>query len=120
MQRSKSLGPVQMRYQVFPSSLPFSGQSDCSYGLHVLWTSSLRNAPLTATPLLFDVDGDGYKDIVAPSVSGEVWAVHGENGHIVDNWPFYLEEKAFHASPVVVSLSVCVPLRRINHFIATY
>ena len=97
-----------MIFQVFPSPLPSSGQSDCSYGLHVLWTSSLRNAPLTATPLLFDVDGDGYKDIVAPSVSGEVWAVHGENGHIVDNWPFYLEERGFHASPVVVSVRVCV------------
>ena len=45
---------------------------------------------------------------MAPSVSGEVWAIHGENGHIVDNWPFYLEERGFHASPLVVSLSVHV------------
>lgn len=54
-------------------------------------------------PLFFDVDGDGYGDIVAPSFSGEVWSIHGENGHIVDNWPFYLEDRAFHASPIVVS-----------------
>ncbi len=67
-----------------------------------LWSSSLRNSPLTATPLLFDVDGDGYKDIVAPSFSGEVWAVHGESGHVVDNWPFYLDDRGFHASPLVV------------------
>ena len=69
-----------------------------------LWSSNLRNSPLTATPLLFDVDGDGYKDIVASSFSGEVWAVHGESGHIVDNWPFYVEDRAFHASPLVVSV----------------
>lgn len=92
---------------VSSSPLPSRGPSDCSYGLGILWTSSLRNAPITATPLLFDVDGDGYKDIVAPSVSGEVWAIHGENGHIVDNWPFYLEERGFHTSPLVVSLPVC-------------
>lgn len=92
---------------VSSSPLPGRGPSDCSYGLGILWTSSLRNAPITATPLLFDVDGDGYKDIVAPSVSGEVWAIHGENGHIVDNWPFYLEERGFHTSPLVVSLPVC-------------
>ena len=71
-----------------------------------LWSSNLRNSPLTATPLLFDVDGDGYKDIVASSFSGEVWAVHGESGHIVDNWPFFVEDRAFHASPLVVGLYV--------------
>lgn len=69
----------------------------------VRWVSSLRDSNLVAVPLLFDTDGDGYKDIVVPSFSGEVWAVHGENGHIVDNWPFYLEERAFFASPLVVS-----------------
>ena len=61
---------------------------------------------MTTTPLLFDVDGDGYKDIVASSFSGEVWAVHGESGHIVDNWPFFVEDRAFHASPLVVGLYV--------------
>ena len=67
-----------------------------------LWTASLRESPLSATLTFFDVDGDGYGDIVAPSFSGEVWSIHGESGHIVDNWPFYLEEKAFHSSPLVV------------------
>ena len=71
----------------------------------VRWVSSLRDSNLVAVPLLFDTDGDGYKDIIVPSFSGEVWAVHGENGHIVDNWPFYLEERAFYASPLVVSSS---------------
>jgi hypothetical protein len=56
-----------------------------------------------ATPLLVDVDGDGFRDIVAPSSSGEVWAVHGENGHVVDNWPFYVEGRSFFASPLSVS-----------------
>jgi len=64
--------------------------------------SKLRDAPLTSSPLLFDIDGDSYDDLVVPSFSGEVWGVHGENGHIVDNWPFYLEDRAFHASPLVV------------------
>ena len=74
----------------------------CDFGMRKLWSSNLRNSPLTAIPLLFDVDGDGYKDIVASSFSGEVWAVHGESGHIVDNWPFFVEDRAFHASPLVV------------------
>ena len=59
-----------------------------------------------ATPLLIDIDGDSYRDIVAPSYSGEVWAIHGENGHIVDNWPFYLENRAFFASPLAVSVGL--------------
>lgn len=73
----------------------------CSkFELNTLWTSSLRDSPLMATPLLIDVDGDSLHDIVAPSYSGEVYAIHGENGHIVDNWPFYLENRAFYASPL--------------------
>lgn len=68
-----------------------------------LWSSKLRNSPLTAPPLLFDVDGDSYDDVVVPSFSGEVWSIHGENGHVVDNWPFYLEDRSFHAGPLVVS-----------------
>lgn len=72
----------------------------------MLWSAKLRDSPLTAMPLLFDVDRDGYNDIVVPSFSGEVWAVHGESGHIVDNWPFYLEERAFHASPLLVCACV--------------
>ena len=43
---------------------------------------------------------------MASSFSGEVWAAHGESGHIVDNWPFFVEDRAFHASPLVVSVSV--------------
>lgn len=82
----------------------------CEYGLKVLWSAKLRDSPLTATPLLFDVDGDGYNDIVVPSFSGEVWSVHGENGHIVDNWPFYLDDRAFHASPLVVCVCLCMCL----------
>lgn len=66
----------------------------------------MKDTPLTATPLLFDVDGDGFDDILAASFSGEVWGVHGENGHIVDNWPFYLEDRAFHAGPLVVGKGV--------------
>lgn len=75
----------------------------CNFRIQKLWTSKLRDAPLTASPLLFDIDGDGFDDLLIPSFSGEVWGVHGENGHIVDSWPFYLEERAFHASPLVVS-----------------
>lgn len=59
------------------------------------------------TPLLIDIDGDSLRDVVAPSQSGEVWAIHGENGHIVDNWPFYVEGRSFFASP----LAVCSFLR---------
>lgn len=54
------------------------------------------------TPLLIDIDGDSLRDVVAPSQSGEVWAIHGENGHIVDNWPFYVEGRSFFASPLAV------------------
>lgn len=76
----------------------------CDFGIFKLWTSTLRENPITAPPLLFDVDGDGYNDVVVPSFSGEVWGVHGENGHIVDNWPFYLEDRSFHSGALVVSI----------------
>ena len=92
------------------SVLILPSSSSCQYKLNTLWTASLRDSPLAATPTFFDVDGDSYGDIVAPSFSGEVWAVHGESGHIVDNWPFYLEERAFHASPLVVSPLIIICL----------
>ncbi|XP_019857511.1 PREDICTED: protein DEFECTIVE IN EXINE FORMATION 1-like isoform X2 [Amphimedon queenslandica] len=66
----------------------------------ILWTSKLRESPLVGTPLLIDIDGDSLRDIIAPSHSGEVWAIHGENGHIVDNWPFYVEGRSFFANPL--------------------
>ena len=80
----------------------------CSFGVKKLWWSQLRENPITAPPLLFDVDGDGYDDVLIPSFTGEVWGVHGENGHIVDNWPFYLENRAFHAGALVVGVVVVV------------
>lgn len=73
------------------------------YSLQQLWSSSLRDAPIISTPLLLDIDADGYRDIMVTSTSGEVWALHGENGHVVDNWPFHLEDRAFFASPLSVS-----------------
>ena len=35
----------------------------CKYNLEELWSTSLRGSALTATPLLFDVDGDGWRDV---------------------------------------------------------
>lgn len=59
---------------------------------------------MVGTPLLIDIDGDSLRDIIAPSHSGEVWAIHGENGHIVDNWPFYVEGRSFFANPLPVRM----------------
>ena len=50
----------------------------CDYGLKQLWSSSLRNSPMTATPLLFDVDGDGYKVRDGDRVSDTAF---GTSGH---------------------------------------
>ena len=61
-----------------------------------------------SSPLLLDIDGDGYRDIMVSSSSGEVWALHGENGHVVDNWPFYLEDRSFFASPLPVSITLYI------------
>ena len=68
------------------------------------WESTLKSAPFTASPLLCDLDGDGYNDIVAANVAGEVWAIHGETGHVIDGWPFFLENKSFHSTPLLVSV----------------
>lgn len=67
------------------------------------WESTLKSAPFTASPLLCDLDGDGYNDIVAANVAGEVWAIHGETGHVIDGWPFFLENQSFHSTPLLVS-----------------
>lgn len=72
------------------------------------WESTLKSAPFTASPLLCDLDGDGYNDIVAANVAGEVWAIHGETGHVIDGWPFFLENKSFHSTPLLVSVCACV------------
>jgi len=75
------------------------------------WSSTLKSAPFTSGPLLYDLDGDSYNDIVAANVAGEVWAIHGETGHVIDGWPFFVENKSFHTTPLLVSecvlCSVC-------------
>ena len=82
----------------------FKFSSACpTYSVDWLWSSSLRQAPLASSPLLLDIDGDSYRDIVVATQSGEVWALHGENGHVADNWPFFLEDRSFLASPLTVS-----------------
>ena len=70
------------------------------------WSSTLKSAPFTSAPLLYDLDGDGYNDIVAANVAGEVWAIHGETGHVIDGWPFFVENKSFHTTPLLVSVYV--------------
>lgn len=82
----------------------FAG-SECDFDVLKLWKTNLRENPITAPPLLFDVDGDHYDDVLVPSFTGEVWGIHGENGHIVDNWPFYLEERAFHSGSLVYDVN---------------
>lgn len=72
------------------------------------WSSTLKSAPFTGGPLLYDLDGDGYNDIIAANVAGEVWAVHGESGHVIDGWPFFLENRSFHSTPLLVSLCACL------------
>jgi len=76
--------------------------------IQLIWSSTLRTAPFTSSPLLYDLDSDGYNDIIAANVAGEVWAVHGETGHVIDGWPFYLEDRSFHSTPLLVCLCVFV------------
>lgn len=68
------------------------------------WSSTLKSAPFTGGPLLYDLDGDGYNDIIAANVAGEVWAVHGESGHVIDGWPFFLENRSFHSTPLLYDI----------------
>lgn len=72
------------------------------------WTSTLKSAPFTLGPLLYDLDSDGYNDIIAANVAGEVWAIHGESGHVIDGWPFFIENKSFHSTPLIVRVCVWV------------
>ena len=78
-------------------------KESCGFTISPVWKASLRGSPITTTPILYDIDMDGYSDIIVATVTGEVWAVHGESGHVIDNWPFYLEGKSFHSSPLLVS-----------------
>ncbi|XP_065896585.1 uncharacterized protein [Dysidea avara] len=81
--------------------------ADCKHEnpIELIWSSTLRTAPFTSAPLLYDLDGDGYNDIVAANVAGEVWAVHGETGHVIDGWPFYLEDRSFHSTPLLYDVN---------------
>ena len=76
---------------------------DCGVVLNAIWTTQLRGSKVTATPILYDIDQDGFDDIIVTTAAGEVWAVHGETGHVIDNWPFHIEGKGFHSSPLLVS-----------------
>jgi len=78
--------------------------------IELVWSSTLRTAPFTSAALLYDLDGDSLSDIIAANVAGEVWAVHGESGHVIDGWPFYLEDRSFHSTPLLVNVCVCVCL----------
>jgi len=74
--------------------------------IELTWTSTLKSAPFTSGPLLYDLDSDNYNDIIAANVAGEVWAIHGESGHVIDGWPFFLENQSFHSTPLLVSVYV--------------
>ena len=78
--------------------------TECGFRVSQLWKSHLRGSPIKATPVLYDVDRDGFSDILVASTTGELWAVHGESGHVIDNWPLLLEGRSFHGSPLLVSV----------------
>ena len=77
--------------------------TDCGFRIPLLWKSHLRGSPIKSTPALYDIDRDGYNDILVASTAGELWAIHGESGHVIDNWPLLLEGRSFHGSPLLVS-----------------
>jgi hypothetical protein len=79
-------------------------KSTCGFRIQPTWKSNLRGSPIVSTPILYDIDMDGYSDVIVTTVTGEVWAIHGESGHIIDNWPFYLEGKSFLSSPLVYDI----------------
>lgn len=77
--------------------------TDCGFRIPLMWKSHLRGSPIKSTPTLYDIDRDGYNDILVASTAGELWAIHGESGHVIDNWPLLLEGRSFHGSPLLVS-----------------
>ena len=81
-----------------------AAHTECGFRLSQLWKSHLRGSPIKSSPILYDVDRDGYSDILVASTTGELWAVHGESGHVIDNWPLLLEGRSFHGSPLLVSM----------------
>ena len=95
---------VTEQHEVSQADEDKAPHTECGFRVSQLWKSHLRGSPIKATPVLYDVDRDGFSDILVASTTGELWAVHGESGHVIDNWPLLLEGRSFHGSPLLVSV----------------
>ena len=79
----------------------FENETICPIGYSVVWSFTYARTPFLCSPLISDLDGDLMPDIVGTLASGDVIGIHGESGHVLDNWSVHVSEFEFHSSPIL-------------------
>ncbi|XP_070578887.1 uncharacterized protein [Ptychodera flava] len=91
-------------FMSFPSCTPKlqSHDPECHYDIDTLWTKEVGTSAFASTPLITDVNSDGFLDIVAATFTEEVTVIEGKSGQPIPGsyWPFSLQDSSFHASPI--------------------
>ena len=78
-----------------------ANESICPIDYAVVWSFAYARTPFLCSPLISDLDGDMMPDIVGTLASGDVIGIHGESGHVLDNWSVHVSEFEFHSTPIL-------------------
>lgn len=83
----------------------------CTPDLTIAWSRELGVSPISATPLIADIDADGRLEIVALTYAGEAHVLRASNGLSTGlsgvntpaaGWPFSFSHGSFLSSPLQV------------------
>ena len=90
---------------IFRISCFVANQTICPIEYSIIWSFTYAHAPFLCSPVISDLDGDLMPDIVGNLASGDVIGIHGESGHVLDNWSIHFSEVEFHSAPILFDLN---------------
>ena len=81
----------------------YSHDAKCHYNIDIAWTAEVSNSLMASSALVADIDADDSLDIVTAAFTEEVAALRGSTGqYLSGSWPSTLQDRSFHASPLLV------------------
>jgi hypothetical protein len=96
----KNNQPVNLEDIIFTTTASkLQATSPCHQEVDFIWHATLP--PLTASPILVDLEGDGRKEVLAATSLHYIEILQGEDGAKTTGWPFGFPRSSFVSSPLV-------------------
>ncbi|EDV23697.1 uncharacterized protein TRIADDRAFT_57158 [Trichoplax adhaerens] len=77
----------------------------CHYDFKVLWSYRLGHSPVVSPPVIFDIDANGIKDVIATSYADQFTILQGNSGkHLEGVWPLHMKEVTMYSSPLLYDI----------------